>query len=125
MGVTNSLETTIGVAEAKSLVEIVLRHQGFAASSKYCQIDTALDEHGNPLVPSSHSVRFNWHAAGDRTVALNTVIPAPGALSGEENTNITCQPDSADSGLFLVVTAIGQRKGAISSPSKSNKLSAH
>jgi hypothetical protein len=43
-------EATIGVAEAKSLVGIVLRHQGFPSSSQYCQVEI-VDEGGKPFAP--------------------------------------------------------------------------
>jgi hypothetical protein len=50
----SSQEATMSVAEAKSLVGIVLHHQGFPSSSQYCQIEH-LDEEGKPFVPDYYS----------------------------------------------------------------------
>jgi hypothetical protein len=57
---------------------------------------------------SSQSVKFNWHATGYMTEARNTMIAVPGAFSAVEYTGLMCQPAPWDSGVFLVVTAIGQ-----------------
>jgi len=44
----------ISSAEAKSLLEIVLRHRGFPSSSQYCEIESA-DKDGKPFVPDYYS----------------------------------------------------------------------
>ena len=49
VGTINSQEATISVAEAKSLVGIVLRHQGFPSSSQYCEVEP-MDKEGEPFV---------------------------------------------------------------------------
>ena len=50
MGTANAQEAIISVAEAKSLVGIVLRHRGFPSSSQFCEIEH-LDKDGDPFEP--------------------------------------------------------------------------
>jgi hypothetical protein len=54
VGDIRSQEGGIGVAEARSLVEIVLRHQGFPSSSQYCQIES-MDKEGESFAPGHYS----------------------------------------------------------------------
>lgn len=53
-GTGGTQEATISVTEAKSLVDIVLRHQGFPMSSQYCEIAN-LDKKGTPFVADYYS----------------------------------------------------------------------
>jgi hypothetical protein len=62
-------EATIGVAEAKSLVGIVLRHQGFPSSSQYCQVEI-VDEGGKLFAPG-------YYAFGASCDLPNTAATSP------------------------------------------------
>ncbi|MGO9405581.1 MAG: hypothetical protein ACLPVW_19160 [Terriglobales bacterium] len=64
----NSQETTISVAEARSLVKIVLRHQGFPSLSHYCQIES-MDKEGEPFIPDYYS--FNASCDFPNTAATS------------------------------------------------------
>jgi len=53
-GTVETQEATTSVTEAKSLVDIVLRHQGFPLSSQYCEIAN-LDKEGQPFAADYYS----------------------------------------------------------------------
>jgi len=64
----NSQETTISVAEARSLVNIVLRHQGFPSSSEYCQVEP-MDKESEPFVSGYYA--FNASCDFPNTAATS------------------------------------------------------
>jgi len=66
VGSIDSQEPSISVAEAKSLVAIVLRHQQFPLSSPYCEIEH-LDKEGKPFAPDYYS--FGAHCDFPNTAA--------------------------------------------------------
>lgn len=65
----SSQQATISVSEAKSLVEIVLRHQGFPISSQYCEIAN-LDKEGDPF-------EAGYYAFGASCDFPNTAATSP------------------------------------------------
>ena len=69
MGTANAQEAIISVAEAKSLVGIVLRHRGFPSSSQFCEIEH-LDKDGDPFEPG-------YYAFGASCDRPNTAATSP------------------------------------------------
>lgn len=68
VGNINSQESTISLAEAKSLVGIVLRHQQFPLSSPYCEIEN-LDQEGRTFAPDYYA--FSAHCDFPNTAATS------------------------------------------------------
>ena len=65
----NAQQPTISVGEAKELVGLVLRHQGFPSSSPYCDLEP-LDKDGKPFAP-------DYYAFGASCDFPNTAATSP------------------------------------------------
>jgi hypothetical protein len=65
----NAQQQTISVGEAKELVSLVLRHQGFPSSSQHCQVES-LDKNGKPFAP-------DYYAFGASCDFPNTAATSP------------------------------------------------
>lgn len=65
----NAQQQNISVGEAKELVNLVLRHQGFPSSSKYRRVES-LDRKGEPFAP-------DYYAFGAYCDFPNTAATSP------------------------------------------------
>jgi len=94
-GTVEAQEATIGVTEAKSLVDIVLRHQGFPISSRHCKI-ASLDKEGQPFLADYYSFGASCdfpNTAATSSWGIYFVSPRTGDVEEMDQCNLFQYPE--------------------------------